>query len=326
MKIDFVVTWVDGNDPEWIAEKNKFSPGINKTFNTNIRYRDYGLFKYWFRSIEKYAPWVNKIYVVTSGQKPEWLNIHADKIVFVKHSDFIPEEYLPTFNSNAIELNLHRIKGLSENFVLFNDDMYLINDVTENDFFYKGLPRKVGIYSPVIPFKEFSNTVFNNVRIINKNFDKRKDLKRNWKKFISFKYGSEQLRTISTLPFRRVLGYKNLHLTSSHTKSVYREVWDKEFATLDVTSKSKFRSRSDVNHWLFSYWQIEKGFFYPQSTKLGYFYTLNEFENITNAIVKGSRKIICINDDYDVENYEDKINGLIQTFEKVFSDKSEFEL
>mgnify|MGYP000949357810 FL=1 len=131
MKIDFVVSWVDGNDPEWIAEKNKFSPGINKTFNTNIRYRDYGLFKYWFRSIEKYAPWVNKIYVVTSGQKPEWLNIHADKIVFVKHSDFIPEEYLPTFNSNAIELNLHRIKGLSENFVLFYDDMYLINDVAK---------------------------------------------------------------------------------------------------------------------------------------------------------------------------------------------------
>lgn len=74
MDIDFVVTWVDDSDQEWIAQKNKYNP-VRASTNTEIRYRDYGTFKYFFRSIEKYAPWVHKIYVVTYGHYPDWLNV-----------------------------------------------------------------------------------------------------------------------------------------------------------------------------------------------------------------------------------------------------------
>lgn len=326
MKIDFVVTWVDGNDPKWQNERAKYNPGVNKSFNTNIRYRDTGLFQYWFRAVEKYAPWVNKIYVVTSGQRPQWLNVKSDKLVFVKHEDYIPSEYLPTFNSNVIELNLHRIQGLSEHFVLFNDDMFLTAPVTEEDFFHNGLPKQLGIYTPVVPIKEFSNIVFNDVRIINKNFNKYADLKKHWKKFISLRYGWTQLRTWSTLPWKSVLGYVNLHLPAPHMKSIYQEVWEREYDVLNITSKSKFRSRNDVNHWLLIYWQIEKGLFEPQSIKLGYFYTLKEFDQIVRAIKSEDRKMICINDDYNVSDYFGKMDIIRSLFKRKLSKKSVFEL
>ena len=122
-KIDFVVTWVDGNDVAWQAEKIRYSPKKTDSGNEENRFRDWGLMKYWFRGIEKFAPWVNHVYFITWGHVPEWLNLEHEKLSIIKHSDYIPDEYLPTFNSNVIELNLHRIPQLSEHFVLFNDDM-----------------------------------------------------------------------------------------------------------------------------------------------------------------------------------------------------------
>ena len=68
------------------------------------------------------------------GHVPKWLNTAHEKIQIVKHEDFMAPAYLPTFNINSIELNLHRIKGLSEHFVFFNDDMFLIDFVRPEDF------------------------------------------------------------------------------------------------------------------------------------------------------------------------------------------------
>ena len=65
MKIDFVIPWVDGNDPKWKIEKDKYSPTKADESNASNRYRDWGLLPYWFRAVEKYTPWVNKIYFVT---------------------------------------------------------------------------------------------------------------------------------------------------------------------------------------------------------------------------------------------------------------------
>ena len=113
-KIDFVIIWVDGNDPEWQKEKMKYDNSINiNNDSREIRYRDWDNLQYWFRGVEKFAPWVNKIHFVTCGQVPKWLNTNNPKINLVNHSDYIPEKYLPTFNSNAIEINLHRIEELS---------------------------------------------------------------------------------------------------------------------------------------------------------------------------------------------------------------------
>ena len=147
-KIDFVLTWVDGSDPDWLAQRREYQPGRG-TDAGESRYRDWDNLQYWFRGVEKFAPWVNKIYFVTWGHVPKWLNTAHEKIQIVKHEDFMAPAYLPTFNINSIELNLHRIKGLSEHFVFFNDDMFLIDSVRPEDFFKNGFPVTAVLRPPL---------------------------------------------------------------------------------------------------------------------------------------------------------------------------------
>ncbi len=78
-KIDFVLTWVDDNDPDWLAQKNKYASGKVNESNSPIRYRDWDLLKYWFRAVEVNASWVNKIYFVTCGQKADCLDVTNPK-------------------------------------------------------------------------------------------------------------------------------------------------------------------------------------------------------------------------------------------------------
>ena len=229
-KIDFVVLWVDGNDPEFIREKNKYTPNSEQIDNDgdNLhRYRDYGTFNYWFRMVEKHAPWVNNIYLITNGQKPEWLNLNHPKLKWVKHSDFIPKEYLPTFNSASIELNLHRIEDLSENFVFFNDDMYLIQDVKPNDFFVNGQPKLLAVYEALVPWSSFSKVYFNNVEVLYRHFPNKKALKQSPLKFFNYKYGHLILKNLLLLPWG-ITGYYNQHTPVPIKKSTLTHLWDVE--------------------------------------------------------------------------------------------------
>lgn len=118
-KIDFVVTWVDGADKRWQKKRAQYvdDPEIEAGMSSAKAYRDWGTFKYWFRGVESFAPWVNKVYLVTDDQVPTWLDLRHEKLEVIDHTDIIDAKYLPVFNSNAIEMNLHKIKGLSENFV-----------------------------------------------------------------------------------------------------------------------------------------------------------------------------------------------------------------
>ncbi|PIO82027.1 capsule biosynthesis protein CapG [Pediococcus damnosus] len=323
--MDFVVTWVDDTDPEWLLKKREYSPS-DVEINKSDRYRDYGTFKYWFRSIEKNAPWVRKVFLVTEGHYPEWLNKTNKKLILVSHDEFMDSKYLPTFNSNSIELNVHRIRGLSEKFVLFNDDVFLINKTTKEDFFKNGLPRDFGIYSPTVPVDDFSSIIFNNIKVINKNFRNGKSTSKKLWKFFNIHYGAQNLRTLATLPWKKVLGYWNPHLTAPFLKSTFNKVWDKEFELLNRTSMNKFRTSEDVNQWLMRYWQIESDEFVPQSGKLGYFLTLNEIDKVTHILNHSKKKVLCINDDSSVINYEAKITSLKDLMKKKFPNKSSFEM
>lgn len=105
--IDFVILWVDGNDENWINEKKKYEKEKGKNDDARVvRYRDWNNLQYWFRGVEKFTPWVRKIHFVTWGHIPQWLDTSNPKINIVKHTDFIPKEYLPTFSCYPIELNI----------------------------------------------------------------------------------------------------------------------------------------------------------------------------------------------------------------------------
>ena len=99
--IDFVILWVDGNDPDWQRDFRQARRTENEDAS-EIRYRDWRNLHYWFRGVERFAPWVRKIHFITWGHLPAWLRVLHPKLHIVNHADFIPSEYLPTFNSNAI--------------------------------------------------------------------------------------------------------------------------------------------------------------------------------------------------------------------------------
>lgn len=183
MKIDFVITWVDSNDEKWLEEKRKYKDTNVNNIN-NVRYRDWDTLKYWFRAVEQNASWVNHIYFITFGHIPAWLNVQHPKLKVIKHADYIPQEYLPTFNSRVIELHMHKIEGLSENFVYFNDDMFLIDKVKPEDFFKNDMPCDSLVFNAIVgDYKGISDIVCNDIGVINKYFDKSVFLKQNRKKF-----------------------------------------------------------------------------------------------------------------------------------------------
>lgn len=136
MKFDVVYTWVNGADPDYIKTRNSYAK-VKKDINPE-RYRDdFELLRYSLRSLEAYLNSFNHIYLVTARpQVPEWLDINHKRISLVHHDEIIPSEYLPTFNSNVIESFLHRIPGLSENFIYMNDD-FLFGAPVPFEMFYK---------------------------------------------------------------------------------------------------------------------------------------------------------------------------------------------
>ena len=330
-KIDFVITWVDGGDKDWLAEKMKYlskDVDTNDVLNAANRYRDMETLKYWFRCVEKYAPWVNKIFFVTWGHIPKWLNINNPKLKIVNHKDYIPQEYLPTFNSNVIELNLHRINELSECFVNFNDDMFITDYVNKDFFFRKGLPRGTANLYPILPRANYDHTTLNNVIIINRHFNKEKVMKKFFLKFFNLKYGLYLLRFPTLNSYRgRWCGFYESHSAISHLKSTMKNVWKEESDALDSACKNRFRANSDISHWLFEKWNFMTGKFYPISKYSKRHIDLSDNnEDVVKAIINRKYKILCINDasvDYDFEKAKKEI---IKAFEEILPEKSSFEL
>lgn len=326
-EIDFVITWVDGSDKIWQAQKQNYLPD-NKNSKNEERYRDWDILKYWFRSIEKYAPWVRKIHFITCGHLPYFLNINHPKLNIVKHSDYIPSEYLPTFSSHPIEMNMHRINDLSEHFVYFNDDMFINKQVKKNDFFVNGKPCYEAIEA-LIQDNDINDVywhiLLNNISLINKNFSKRYVYKTNILKWINLKYGKDLLRNLCLLPWPFFQNIICRHLAVPFLKSTIAEVWEKEGDVLNKTSLNKFRMSTDVNQYIFRYWDIMKGNFYPKHIN-GQAYHINDkcIDNLCNDIVKGKHKLICVNDGIEA-NFEKHCPKIISAFNQRFPEKSSFE-
>jgi hypothetical protein len=129
--IDIVYAWVDLDDPAFGAVLAGHLPpdaAANRTTMSTARFTCHDELRYSLRSVERYAPWYNRIYIVTNGQVPRWLADHP-KVTIVPHHRILADRYLPTFNSHVIGSALHRIPGLSEHYIYFNDDVMLLRPV-----------------------------------------------------------------------------------------------------------------------------------------------------------------------------------------------------
>ena len=330
-KIDFVIPWVNGSDPVWLAEKSKYDKeaGSDTEINTIERYRDWGLMKYWFRGVEKYAPWVNKIHFLTWGHVPAFLNVNHPKIHVVNHRDFIPADCLPLYNASAIEMVLHKIPDLSDNFVYFNDDTFLISSVSENDFFKNGLPCA---YFEENPNYYYGNTnygrqVYNALCVINRCFDKHEQIKKNFRKWFSQPFFSKPFfYTLFAAPWNVFVGFPSPHLPSAFLKSTWLKVWERNGNLLNATLHSKFRKSENVQQELFRYWQFVEGSFEPQKIIGKYIRLTDEVVPEACEIISvGKYKEICLNDG-SVTDFPKAMLLLANAFESKLFQKSSFEL
>lgn len=335
--IDFVITWVDGSDPAWRKEKAAYllqeqGWGAEGVDAREVRYRDFELLPYWFRGVEKFAPWVRKIHFVTWGHLPEWLNVSHPKLHIVRHTDYIPGEFLPTFNSHTIELYFHQIEGLSERFVYFNDDMFLINRTEETDFFRDGKPCDLLAFQPVVANAAnpvMSHLFLNNALVIAKHFDKRENVKMQPGKY--FKVGYPPLYffyNLLELAFPKYTGFYTVHGPAAFCKQTFREIWEKEEKQLRETASHRFRSKDDLSTYLLRDWQKVSGNFYAKNLRkdFAYFEASGEHRKLYRTIKGQKKKAICINDADETIPFEREKKELAEAFEAILPERSTFEL
>lgn len=326
--IDFVITWVDDTDPVWRKKKEKCTGIAMGEGNSDVRYRDWDTLKYWFRGVEKFAPWVRYVFFITDNQKPEWLNVDHPKLKWIKHSDYIPQEYLPTFNSHTIEWNFHKIPELSETFVYFNDDMFLINHTVPEDFFRNGQPCDLPCLGPLYPNGFFSRILFNNIDLLNRHFSLRNSIAKHPMKWIRgqglggilklFLYGRRHLIPNSV----------NHHIQSAMTKESFRMIWETEYELVHQTCSTPLRTVNDISLYCARDWQIFSGEFYPKKPIGKYFRTASMGYNseALSYLEKQKGKAICLNDTEDEQDFELHKKLTLQAFEKILPEKSMYEL
>ncbi len=330
MEIDFVITWVDMDDPKWKKAFAECSGKIDNSHNSfsEARFRDYGFLKYWFRAVEKFAPWVRKIHFVTCGQKPEWLDENNPKLHLANHEDFIPKQFLPSFNSTSIEMHMHKIPGLAEHFVYFNDDFYITNTIEKERFFKNGLPCDIAAFQYHPGISQWEKRIKNNIRLINKHFDKKEVVSRYHDKWYNKIYGKKARLNYILKYYPKFITLRTPHNAQPYLKSTFENVWAVAEKELLASAAHRFRTTEDLTPELFRAWQICEGNFEPYNTysDTKMFPLLVRPKQAIAAVENQSYKLVCLNDNVHIRNYTQVMVNLKNAFDSILPEKSTFEI
>lgn len=332
-EIDIVIPWVDGSDPVWRAEKEKYMNAVTDTeANSDIRFQSWDNLQYWFRAVEKFMPWVHKIFFITYGHLPGFLNTEHPKLRILRHTDYIPKEYLPTFNSNTIEMNYHRISDLSENFILFNDDFFPLQDIREDYYFQGNMVCDEAVESPIMPVDIGAISGWscrmkaNNILFINRHFSKREVQEKNHDKWYAGVYGELLRRNEGLHYWNNFCGFHDPHMASAMKKSTLRKLWEKEPDTLHRASLNRFRGETDVSQYLVRYWQLCEGNFVPRKTQgKPLLVTMQNYRQAADSIRRQEWQMVSLNEDCAANEFEvirKEING---AFGEILPKKSSYE-
>lgn len=308
--IDAVYTWVDGADPNWVESKRRLEAKVagrvyHPEANHDARFESRDELKYSLRSLEYFAPWFNKIYIVTAGQVPSWLNLDHPKIKVVSHEEIYDNpDHLPTFNSNSIISRLHHIPNLSEHFIYLNDDVMFGKPVRPQDFF---LPTGLGKVFPSRNHRPFGTATAEDGPHFN--------LTRNIRKLLADEFDVTVTRAIKHTPYAML-------------KSVLFEMEDRFPETFERTWASQFRHHEDiVADQLYHYYaQITRR---AVATSITYRYMNIRDENyrwvMRDTLRRRNRSTMCLNDApvEDVEPLGDE--EVTQFLNAYFPCKCEFE-
>lgn len=334
--IDFVVTWLDSTDAQWQEQYATYSQQT-KGHKEAARFRNMDIFQYWFRAVEKYAPWVRKVFLITNGTFPKWINRDHPKLVLVKHSDYMPHEILPVFNSIAIELHMHKIEGLSDHFVYFNDDVFLNAPVSPDYFFKKGLPcdrnRETYNLVPIYDSDDKFGTTMHmlaSLGIVNAHFNRWKTVCQSPWRWFGFHLGLRGIILNCMLGRqKKFIGFPIRHYEQPFLKSVFEEAWQDEPDFLNA-SCTRFREDVSATQYLFRYWQFASNRFWPVRNMKGRLFNLrqNKLKDVEAALRNPHITSICLNDTpmCDREEYEMLNRSIQEMLERKFPEKSSFEI
>ena len=292
--MDIVITYVNGLDPEWqkLYEQYTSTPILEK------RFRDWGTLKYLFRGIQTNMPFIRKVHLVVSSesQVPQWIN--RDEVNVVLHSDIIPEEYLPTFNCNPIEMHLHRIKDLDEEFIYFNDDIFPMKRCQPSDFF-RGGKGVIRMTRHMFVFDMFKQICRNSTRVARQALGLRQ----------SFLFLRPQ------------------HICAPMLKSVCEELYAKVEPTIRA-SISRVRMGNNLNQYMFTDYAFLKGKIINEPISKKHFSVgIVSAKKLRQFIVNPTHKMACVNDvQLSEERYAELHAILHDAFQEVFPEKSKFEI
>ncbi|MFI9238740.1 stealth family protein [Streptomyces sp. NPDC053079] len=311
--IDVVYTWVDGSDPVWAqrrAQAQRDAGGAETRHEeaaNDARYLSRDELKYSLRSLHQFAPWVRTVYLVTDDQTPEWLDTSAPGIRVVSHKQiFSDPSALPTFNSHAIESQLHHIEGLSEHFLYFNDDVFLGSPLTPHTFFLSnGLTKffpspaliPLGAHDPADP--PVAAAAKNNRALVEEGFS-----------------------TTFTQKMR--------HVPHALSRSVLTEIEERYADAHKATSRARFRSPEDLSvasslHHYYAYHQARA---IPSEMRYVYMDLAhpNTSRRLNRLLANRDMDVFCINDTVSTAEDMERTNALIAPFlEGYFPVPSPFE-
>ena len=294
--IDLVVPFLNPESKSWQEEYKKYSS--QQGIKGANRFRDWGTMKYFLRGVEQNCPWFRKIHLILFDESmvPDWLNTDNPKLHIVFHRDYIPSKYLPTFSSSVIEMFIHKIPGLADNFIYSCDDMLFMKPIPEDTFFKND--------KPVSPLKQVNKQLLNE-------FD-------DWCKIENNNYKLEQKL------LGKLLVCNHPHFQIAFNKVFIEFVWSKLEKDFEAgLSHSKFRNKFENQIWIFDDLQrltgnaiIDQDIF--KNAK--YFWT-----NTGDFTCFDDKNIICLNDTDFVTNYEDVMNKFIKWMNNKLPNKSSFE-
>jgi hypothetical protein len=293
--IDVVYTW----------KGEEVTNDVRTSYNHELQYS--------LRSIDLYAPWVNKIYILTDYPKnyPSWIKNDTNKIIMIDTTETFPHpSYLPNSNSNAIESTISNIKNLSEHYIYFCDDIFLGKKTKYTDFFTydgKAIVDKYVLETSPILINEKNN--INNI-----------------------KYPPSTGRMYKHIPIPQIKScVQEFYEEYSEYIHWVRMTKKRNNKGFDVCQSNGLNTPCQQIHYPICKYMYAQNKAIPidnDNSKRAIF-VKNKYDNLIyalNRIIVIKPLFFCINDDQtDVSKREEARNTVLDFFEVYFPNKPEFE-
>lgn len=296
--MDYVLPYVDCSDPVW---REQYRSTFGTTRMDESRFRSFGTLRYALRSVAVNMPFIDRVVLIVSAesQVPAWINRGTVRVVL--HEEFMPEHHRPTFSSSAIESDMWRIVGLSERFLYSNDDLFTMQPMTEDDFFFDGIPK--------LRFGMSDNTVHRNIY--------RRSC-RNGMDMVADALGVD--RTDPNILLKPQHCTKGI--LTRHMKDVGRLCADWIEQTI-----TPMRHQTNVTGFIYHYYAMYTGEYMPFEASMKFIKVQNDLSELVRFIREPSASILCMNDAGDVNPafYREASRAICEAFEQRFPERSRYE-